>query len=99
MEEMNENFDILCLLWPLSLSFMMLRKGLGIMKGEYFEDIMKDVDKKELFSYLIENRIFIGSLSDDELKKYYKYLRCCYKNRFIEKIKKFLDLRNRRKDE
>lgn len=84
--------DFLCLLQPLNLSLMMFRKGLQIMKKEYFEDIFKEknIEKKELFSYLIEDRIFIDSLSNDDLKKYYKYLKSCYKNRIIEKLKSFL---------
>lgn len=88
-EEVDLNF--LCLLHPLSLSLMMLKKGLTIMKKQYFEDIIvkENINKKELFSYLIENRIFIDSLSNDELKKYYRYLKGCYKNRIIKKIKSF----------
>lgn len=84
--------DFLCLLQPLNLSLMMFRKGLQIMKKEYFEDIFKEknIEKKDLFSYLIEDRIFIDSLSNDDLKKYYKYLKSCYKNRIIEKLKSFL---------
>ena len=64
------------------------------MKNKYFEDIFeeKNIDKKELFSYLIEDRIFVDSLSDDDLNKYYKYLKGCYKNRIIEKIKSFLNI-------
>ena len=84
--------DFLCLLQPLNLSLMMFRKGLHVMKKKYFEDILKEknINKKELFSYLIEDRIFIDSLSNDDLKKYYRYLKSCYKNRIIEKFKSFL---------
>lgn len=84
--------DFLCLLQPLNLSLMMFRKGLQVMKKIYFEDILKEknINKKELFSYLIEDRNFIDCLSNDDLKKYYRYLKSCYKNRIIEKFKSFL---------
>lgn len=92
LKEREGCFDFLCLLQPLNLSLMMFRKGLQIMKKEYFENILKEknINKKELFSYLIEDRIFIESLPNNDLKKYYKYLKSCYKNRFIEKFKSFL---------
>lgn len=91
LEKKDGFFDCLCLLQPFSLSLMMFRKGLKIMKKKYFEDIIaeKNIDKKDLFSYLIEDRIFISSLSNDDLKKYCRYLKSCYKNRIIEKIKTF----------
>lgn len=91
LEKKDGALGCLCLLQPLSLSLMIFRKGLKIMKKKYFEDIIveKNIDKKELFSYLIEDRIFISSLSNDDLKKYYRYLKSCYKNRIIEKIKTF----------
>lgn len=90
-EEREVDLNFLCLLQPLSLSLMMFKRGLKFMKNKYFEDIIvkENINKKDLFSYLIENRIFIDSLSNDELKKYYRYLKSCYKNRIIEKIKSF----------
>ena len=74
---------------PISLALIGIRKGMYNMKKMYFEDKLKDIDRKEIFCYLIEDRIFINSLSSEEIKKYYKYLRTCYKNRIIEKIKNF----------
>ena len=69
LEKKDGVLNCLCLLQPFSLSLMMFRKGLKIMKKKYFEDIIaeKNIDKKDLFSYLIEDRIFISSLSNDSL--------------------------------
>lgn len=74
---------------PTCISLFGIRKALYIMKKQVFENSIKGLDKKELFCYLVENRVFIDSLSNEELKKFYKYFKTCYKNRIIDKIKNF----------
>lgn len=42
---------------------------------------LKDLDKKDVFDYLICNRCFIDSLSNEEIKKYKKYFNHVYRLR------------------
>lgn len=42
---------------------------------------LKDLDKKDVFDYLICNRGFIDSLSSEEIKKYKKYFNHVYRLR------------------
>lgn len=43
------------------------------------EERFKEVNKKELFDYLISNRIFIDSLSFEDVKLYRKFINNIYK--------------------
>ena len=48
--------------------------------------------KKDLFEYLIQNRIFIDSLTDEELKRYKKTILTYYRARLKSKIRRFFKL-------
>lgn len=66
--------DILFL--PFSLMFFGLKK----MKGIFMENsCLKDLDKKDVFDYLICDRVFIDSLSSEEIKKYRKFFNNIYR--------------------
>lgn len=58
------------------------------------EDKINGLDKRNLFNYLISNRIFIDSLTDYEIKYYFKYLKKYRRTRFINKLKNFFHLHN-----
>ncbi len=98
MEEKNLNSSInlsslldsnILPLFPISIMFFAHKK----MKGFIMENCcLKDLNKKDVFDYLICNRIFIDSLSDEEIKKYKKYFINFNRLRFKEKIFKFLKL-------
>lgn len=62
---------------PLSLTFFGFRKVFKII----MEERIKGLDKKDLFNYLIENRIFLESLTYDEIKHYKKILKLELKKR------------------
>ena len=85
----NSLIDLLPCSLPIGLS--LFRKGLMLMKNwkMYYEDKIGDLDKNGVFVYLVENRIFIDSLSDEEIKRTYKYFKTCYKNRVIWNIENF----------
>lgn len=90
---MNDLFDIfsgigLPLLVPLSI----FSRGIKMVKKMIIEDKIKDVDKKDLFEYLIQNRIFIDSLTDDELKRYKKTFLLYYRVRLKSKIRRFFKI-------
>lgn len=55
---------------PLALPFSFVNVGVKLMKKIIIEDKIKDLDKKVLFDYLIQNRIFIDNLSDEDIKRY-----------------------------
>lgn len=82
-------------LFPISLFYF--RKGLKMLKKIVYEEKLKDIDRKDLFNYLIQNRIFIESLSDEDIKEYYKYLKNVYKQRVLFKIKSFLHINKNKK--
>lgn len=72
---------------PFSVMFWGLKKMRGIvMENSY----LKDLDKKDVFDYLICNRVFIDSLSFEEIKKYRKYFNNIYrlriKNNFLKNM-------------
>lgn len=82
MEEKNLDFNIFYFLPP-SIMFFGLKK----MKGIIMENCcLKDLDKKDVFDYLICNRVFIDSLSDEEIKKYKKFFVAINRLRFKKKI-------------
>ena len=90
---MNDLFDIfsgigLPLLVPLSI----FSRGITMVKKIIIEDKIKDVDKKDLFEYLIQNRIFIYSLTDEELKRYKKTILTYYRARLKSKIRRFFKI-------
>lgn len=90
---MNDLFDIfagvgLPLLFPLSI----FSRGIKMVKKMIIEDKIKGVDKKDLFEYLIQNRIFIDSLTDEELKRYKKTILTYYRARLKSKIRRFFKL-------
>lgn len=97
MEEKNLNSSIINLsslldsnilpLFPLSIMFFGFKK----MKVIIMENCcLKDLDKKDIFDYLICNIVFIDSLSDEEIKKYKKYFVAINRLRFKKKILNFL---------
>lgn len=83
---------------PLELIFFVMRKGAKIMRKSFYESKLKSLDKKDLFDYLVSDRIFMESFTDEDLKKYYKYLKDIYSHRKINRIKKFFKF-NGYKDE
>lgn len=63
--------------------------GFKKMKGIIMENsYLKDLDKKDVFDYLICNRIFVDSLSDEEIKKYKKYFNHVYRLRIKNNLLK-----------
>ena len=62
------------------------------MKKIIIEDKIKDLDKKVLFDYLIQNRIFIDNLSDEDIKRYKKIFSLYYRDRLRIKIKNFFHI-------
>lgn len=88
MEEKNLDFNIFYL-FPPSIMFFALKKMKGIIMENY---CLKDLDKKDVFDYLICNRVFIDSLSDEEIKKYKKIFVAINRLRFKKKIFKFFKI-------
>ena len=88
MEEKNLDFNIFYFLPP-SVMFFGLKKMKGIIMENCF---LKDLDKKDVFDYLICNRVFIDSLSDEEIKKYKKFFVAINRLRFKKKIFKFFKI-------
>lgn len=68
------------------------------MRKLFYESKLKSLDKKDLFDYLVSDRIFMESFTNEDLKKYYKYLKDIYNHRKINRIKNFLKFK-RCKDE
>ena len=83
---------------PLELVFFVMSKGAKIMRKLFYESKLKSLDKKDLFDYLVSDRIFMESFTNEDLKKYYKYLKDIYNHRKINRIKNFLKFK-RCKDE
>ena len=83
---------------PLELVFFVKRKGAKIMRKLFYESKLKSLDKKDLFDYLVSDRIFMESFTNEDLNKYYKYLKDIYNHRKINRIKNFLKFK-RCKDE
>lgn len=72
---------------PFCIFTFAIRKGFKFI----MEDKIKDINKKVLFNYLIENRIFIESLTDEDIKRYYKIFSSLRKNRIKQKIFNFFN--------
>ena len=68
------------------------------MRKLFYESKLKSLDKEDLFDYLVSDRIFMESFTNEDLKKYYKYLKDIYNHRKINRIKNFLKFK-RCKDE
>lgn len=93
MDIFGEIFPLFC--WPLGVSTLFLRKGLWFMEKMYIEEKIKDVDRMALFRYLISDRVFVESLSAEDLKKYSKYLKQIYRNKRRENIRIFFNFRKK----
>ena len=65
------------------------------MEKMYIEEKIKDIDRMALFRYLISDRVFVESLSVEDLKKYSKYLKQIYKTKRREEIKNFFNFRKK----
>ncbi len=103
---MKKNNDIENLLYSLNnllpfssnyvLSYLGVNLGLKTFKkiiDNFYEDKLKDINKKDLFGYLISNRLFVESLSDNEIKEYYIILKKLYKLRIRKKIRNFFNFK------
>ena len=84
--------DILKGCLPLALPFSFVNFGVKFMKKIIIEDTIKDLDKKVLFDYLIQNRLFNDNLSDEDIKRYKKIFSLYYRDRLRIKIKKFFHI-------
>lgn len=76
---------------PFSIMLFVTR----LMRRMIYESLLKDVDKKDLLNYLVQNRIFIESLSDEEILNNYKAFKLYNRNRKIKRLKKFLKIKDR----
>ena len=74
---------------PFSIMLFVTR----LMRRMIYESLLKDVDKKDLLNYLVQNRIFIESLSDEEILNNYKAFKLYNRNRKIKRLKKFLKIK------
>lgn len=83
----NNVIDTLCSVLPLAMPFTLMSIGGRLMKKQIYEEKLRDINKKDLFSYLISSRVFVDSLTDDEIKGYYKIFKNYYKDRKRENIK------------
>lgn len=63
---------------PYAISFFGISFGLRKIKEFIYEDNLRDIDKKDLVNYLLQNRIFLESLTDEEIEHYYKYFKSLY---------------------
>jgi len=86
---MNNILDILGIP-PIIMLF-----GTRLMRRMIYESSLKNVDKKDLLNYLVQNRIFIKSLSDEEILNNYKAFKLYNRNRRIKRLKKFLKIKER----
>ena len=98
MDNVEDFISSLSCFVPLELIFFVMRKGAKIMRKSFYESKLKSLDKKDLFDYLVSDRIFMESFTNEDLKKYYKYLKDIYNHRKINRIKNFLKFK-RCKDE
>lgn len=69
--------------------------GTRLIRRMIYESLLKNVDKKDLLNYLVQNRIFIESLSDEEILNNYKAFKLYNRNRRIKRLKKFLKIKER----
>ena len=81
------DFGLISELIPLPFTIMSI--GFRKMRGLIMEETIKNVNKKELFNYLIENRIFLESLTYEDIKHYKKIFTKIKNQRFNQKIKEF----------
>ena len=65
----------------LGIPFSIMLFGTRLMRRVIYESLLKDVDKKDLLNYLVQNRIFIESLSDEEILNNYKAFKLYNRNR------------------
>lgn len=79
----------------LGIPFSIMLFGKRLMRRMIYESSLKDVDKKDLLNYLVQNRIFIESLSDEEILNNYKAFKLYNRNRKIKRLKKFLKIKDR----
>lgn len=73
----------------LGIPFSIMLFGTRLMRRMIYESLLKDVDKKDLLNYLVQNRIFIESLSDEEILNNYKAFK------LYKRLKKFLKIKDR----
>lgn len=78
----------------LGIPFSIMLFGTRLMRRMIYESLLKDVDKKDLLNYLVQNRIFIESLSDEEILNNYKAFKLYNRNRKIKRLKKFLKIKD-----
>ena len=83
------------LLFLLGIPFSITLFGTRLMRRMIYESLLKNVDKKDLLNYLVQNRIFIESLSDEEILNNYKAFKLYNRNRKIKRLKKFLKIKER----
>lgn len=77
---------------PICIPFSFMFWGVKKMKKIIYAETIKDLNKKDLFNYLLEDRIFIESLSYDDIKFYYKFFKKLHKIRMIDNFKQFLKI-------
>lgn len=63
------------------LSFFIFNMLFAFMRIIVIKYMLEGLDKKELFDYLIEDRVFIKSLFDEDIKHYKKVFDLYYRNR------------------
>lgn len=67
---------------PMSYTFMGNKKSLGYIEGVHEED----VSNIYIFEYFLSNNDFIESLTDDDIKNYFKYFKKLRYQRFKKTI-------------
>lgn len=83
------------LLFLLGISPSIMFFGTRLIRRMIYESLLKNVDKKDILNYLVQNRIFIESLSDEEILNNYKAFKLYNRNRKIKRLKKFLKIKER----
>lgn len=63
------------------LSFFIFNMLFALIRTIVIKYMLEGLDKKELFDYLIEDRVFIKSLFDEDIKHYKKVFDLYYRNR------------------
>lgn len=91
ISSMVELSGILSISIPISFMFM----GVKNMKKIVYEETIKGLNKKDLLDYLVQNRIFIGSLSDEDIKYYFKTFKLFRRQRLKRRIKQFFYMLSR----